>query len=109
MKTIREIMDVLEPDEDDGWEAVYANKQKIEKNIRFAFKHCQIDISDEHGAVYFDTDDRTATVELDDIEISTSKLFMLMKSGLSNDYTIRTGNGNLVLEFIVNTSLDDTI
>jgi hypothetical protein len=110
MKHIREIMDILEPHEDEKWATDYESKQKIEKIILIAFKRCQIELADyDEDSIFYDTDDRSATVRLDDTSITTDKIAELMKSGLSNNYKISSTSDGLIIEFVVNPSLDHTI
>jgi hypothetical protein len=112
MKTIREIMDIIGPDDDDGeWQQSKQRQSKIENIIRFAFKRCDIELSsDEDHAIFYDEEDnRKATVKLDDMEISLSKLSKLLQSGLSNDFIVSSNNHELTIEFYVSSELDNSV
>jgi hypothetical protein len=111
MRTIREIMDIIGPDEDDDDFQRIIRERKIKELIKISFQKCDISISsDEDNSIWYDEEDnRTATVFLDDDEISLKTLDKLNLSGLSEDYKISFLNNYLVLIFSVNKNFDNVV
>lgn len=104
---------LMSPDEaaaqdDADDDARQARETRIIGLIAQAFRRLGIAIADpDFAPISYTEDDRTATVQLDDSEISVARLARLQKSGLSTDYVVQVGADHaLDIVFIVSPELD---
>lgn len=112
MRTLREIMNIIGRDDDDGeWAASSQRRQKIEHSIRFAFGKCGIAISSSEDAIFYDEEEnRIARVTLDATEIPLTILSKLLNSGLSKDFMVSFSHmDELTIEFEVSSEMDNSI
>jgi len=94
--------------EEKEFDAKFVREKKIRGLIQQAFARCGLTISGNNYPIYYDeASGREATVELEDSAVPLSKLMNLLKSGLSNDYTIGTFQHGVEISFVVNPELDN--
>lgn len=108
---MRKYIDIIE---DNGYDieaedAMMAREEKINKLIQYAFDRIGLPISDGFGIIYDESNEREATVTLEDnaFGYSISLLSKLHSSGLSDEYLIRPGNLELEITFKVKKELDN--
>lgn len=91
-------------------DARYFREQKIIELIKIAFNGLPINEYAFHNGIFYDEkSDREASVSLDDTNIELSKLLPLMKSGLADDFVIKSSRDGLTIDFHVSPELDNAI
>jgi hypothetical protein len=90
-----------------------AREAKIVKLIDRVCKKLDIPIERERGepsGIYYDEESgREASIRLDDIEITATKIAGLLQSGLSDDFRIFGTSDGISIDFIVHPGLDGAI
>lgn len=89
--------EIIDPDEADKTDFIKLMKikKRLESMTKFALNKCHISYED----MYYDEDDNTMTITLEENEIDTDALNKLQQSGLSKKYVI-AGSQNYDLKII---------
>lgn len=92
--------EIIDPDEADNTDfyTLMKLKKRLEGMTKFALNKCQISYED----MFYDEDDNTMTITLEEHEIDTNALNKLQQSGLSKNYIIageHNYNIKLIFEF----------